>query len=329
MKGDYSTALQGYTSRRDNAAAAYRTLVQQYDRDFNSFLPLEPAQNAEAETMLQRLVTSELPEYKEKIERARVDAEKEFKDHFIARLNEQIEGARLSFREINDILSTMQFGADQYRFSLEERPERRGQIEVIRKIAQVPKFDEGGLFDQFEGEEKRAADEIFNNILTLDLDSKEMRDICDYRTYFHYDIKIRETDTIDEKTGKAAELSLSKVLHEKSGGETQTPYYVAIAASFYRFYKARPEDAIRLVIFDEAFNRMDDERIGKILQFYNSLNLQIITSVPPEKIEAILPYMDRVNVITRFGNGVRVRTCSVDEIKNGVSNGVSNDGLAA
>jgi hypothetical protein len=57
---------------------------------------------------------------------------------------------------------------------------------------------------------------------------------------------------------------------------------------------------------------MDDERIGKILSFYSNLNLQIITSVPPEKIEAIAPYMDRINVISRFGGAVKVRDCHID-----------------
>jgi hypothetical protein len=40
--------------------------------------------------------------------------------------------------------------------------------------------------------------------------------------------------------------------------------------------------------------------------------LQIITSVPPEKIEAIAPYMDRINVISRFGSAVKVRDCHID-----------------
>jgi uncharacterized protein YPO0396 len=109
--------------------------------------------------------------------------------------------------------------------------------------------------------------------------------------------------------GNPIETSLSKTLKEKSGGESQTPYYVAIAASFYRFYKAHPDSTVRLVIFDEAFNRMDDERIDKILDFYKNLNLQILISAPPEKIEAIAQYMDRVNIISRFGNAVKVRDC--------------------
>jgi hypothetical protein len=57
---------------------------------------------------------------------------------------------------------------------------------------------------------------------------------------------------------------------------------------------------------------MDDERIGKILNFYNNLNLQILTSVPPEKIEAIAPSMDRINVISRSGSAVKVRDCHTD-----------------
>jgi uncharacterized protein YPO0396 len=97
------------------------------------------------------------------------------------------------------------------------------------------------------------------------------------------------------------------VLREKSGGEAQTPYYVAIAASFYRFYKNRPEETVRLVMFDEAFNKMDDERIGKILQFYRELKLQVIAAVPTEKIESIMPYMERTNLVIRHGYSALVR----------------------
>jgi uncharacterized protein YPO0396 len=273
---------------------------------------MEPAENAEAETLLKRLETSELPDYREKISKAYKDAEKEFKDHFISRLNERIEEARESFKEINGILRTLHFGHDQYAFHLEEQAERKGQIEVIRLAAKIPAIEDG-LFSQLEQPtERKAAEELFNRILDSPLDSKELRNICDYRTYFHYDIIITDTGNVDEK-GSPVKLFLSRVLKERSGGESQTPYYVAIAASFYRFYKARPENTVRLVIFDEAFNRMDDERIAKILSFYNNLNLQIITSVPPEKIEAIAPYMDRINVISRFGSAVKVRNCHLVE----------------
>jgi len=313
LTNTYESTLKGFKTRTETCKKEYNKLVAEYEHEFHYLLGMEPQDNAEAETLLKRLETSELPQYREKIAKAYQDAEKEFKDHFISRLNEHIEEARESFNEINDILRTLHFGRDQYRFHHEELNERKGQIEVIRQAAKIPAADEG-LFSQLvDPAERKAAEELFNRILNSPLDSKELKAICDYRTYFHYDIKIKETDNLDE-AGIPVILSLSRVLKEKSGGESQTPYYVAIAASFYRFYKARPETTVRLVIFDEAFNRMDDERIGKILSFYNNLNLQIITSVPPEKIEAIAPYMDRINVISRFGSAVKVRDCHIDAI---------------
>ena len=294
-------------ANRDKAQKEYHVLVQVYDRDFNALLSVEIGDSAEANTLLSRLEMSELPSYREKIAAARADAEREFKDHFISRLNEFIEDARESFHEINETLRALSFGRDQYRFTLEERGDRKGQIEIIRVAADITAVD-GGLFAQFvEPAERKAAEDLFNRILNANLDSPELRGICDYRTYFHYDIKIRDTEKRDGTTGEPVVSSLSKVLREKSGGEAQTPYYVAIAASFYRFYKNRPDETVRLVMFDEAFNRMDDERIGKILQFYRELKLQVIAAVPTEKIEAIMPYMERTNLVIRHGYSALVR----------------------
>ncbi len=164
----------------------------------------------------------------------------------------------------------------------------------------------GDLFDNLASEaEKESVENLFQSILGNDLDSEEVRNICDYREYFHYDIRIKHTETLDD-TGKPLESSLTKVLREKSGGETQTPYYVAIAASFFRFYKDN-SGAVRLVLFDEAFNKMDDERIGKMIAFFRKLNMQIVTAVPTEKIEAISPYMDVTNLVLRKDYSAFVR----------------------
>jgi uncharacterized protein YPO0396 len=305
--GSYESTLKNFMTRTETLQREYHNLVQAYDRDFNALLSVEPSESAEADKILKRLETSELPAYREKIAKTRRDAEREFKDHFIAILNEKIENARESFREINETLKTLSFGRDQYRFTLEERSDRRGQIEIVRKAAAIPPMEEG-LFSQLtDPAEYKAAQELFERILAANQDSPELRSICDYRSYFHYDIKIRDTESIDHNTGKPMESSLSRVLREKSGGESQTPYYVAIAASFYRFYKARPEETVRLVMFDEAFNRMDDDRIGSILEFYRDLDIQIISSVPTEKIEAIAPHMDRINLVIRHGYTAFVR----------------------
>jgi hypothetical protein len=52
---------------------------------------------------------------------------------------------------------------------------------------------------------------------------------------------------------------------------------------------------------------MDDERIGKILEFYRKLDIQIISSVPTEKIEAMIPHMDRINLVIRHDRSAFIR----------------------
>jgi len=307
LSDNYEEAVKRFRTRLERAAETYRKSVQDYNSRFNSLLSLEPSFADEAALVLKRYEDSELPLYREKISRARGDAERQFKEHFVARLNEYIEEAKESFREINDTLKVLSFGRDQYRFTLEERADRRGQLEVIRKAADISEI-EGSLFAALAtAEERRAVEALFERILRNELDSFEVRAICDYRTYFSYDIKLKDLTALDPKTGKPPELSLSKVIREKSGGEAQTPYYVAIAASFYRFYKDDPENTIRLVLFDEAFNRMDDERIGKALEFFRRLGMQVVTAVPTEKLETIAPYMDSIALVIRHGYQAYVR----------------------
>ncbi len=304
---NYENAVKGYRTRLEKAAESYRKAVQEYNQHFNALLSLEPAFADEAAGVLKRYEDSELPRYREKITKARSDAERQFKEHFVARLNEYIEEAKESFREINDTLKVLSFGRDQYRFTLEERSDRRGQLEIIRKAADISEIEDGLFAALSDPEERRAVEALFERILRNDLDSFEVRAICDYRTYFSYDIKLRDLTALDSRTGKPPELSLSRVIREKSGGEAQTPYYVAIAASFYRFYKDDPENTVRLVLFDEAFNRMDDERIGKALEFFRRLRMQVVTAVPTEKLETIAPYMDSIALVVRHGYHAMVR----------------------
>lgn len=110
-----------------------------------------------------------------------------------------------------------------------------------------------------------------------------------------YDIKITGDD--------GSFMYYSKVAREKSGGETQTPFYITVAASFMQLYRGSiGGDAVGLVMMDEAFNNMDDERIQGVLSFMRSAQLQLIISAPPEKIQYIGPSMDKVLLVLADGS---------------------------
>ena len=132
--------------------------------------------------------------------------------------------------------------------------------------------------------------------LTLDDDSsiRTLEEYTDYRTYMDYDIRITGDD--------GGFMLYSKVSQEKSGGETQTPFYITIAASFMQMYRnSIGGDAIGLVMMDEAFNNMDDERIGGVLSFMRASDLQLIIAAPPDKIQYIGPSMKKVLLVLQDG----------------------------
>ena len=65
-------------------------------------------------------------------------------------------------------------------------------------------------------------------------------------------------------------------------------------------------------MFDEAFNNMDDERIGGVLEFLRRLPLQIIIAAPPDKIQYISPSVEqtllvmtdeKVSFVEKYYNG--------------------------
>jgi uncharacterized protein YPO0396 len=90
---------------------------------------------------------------------------------------------------------------------------------------------------------------------------------------------------------------LSQTMNTKSGGETQTPFYIAIFASFAQLYRINDQsnfgNTVRLVIFDEAFNNMDSNRIIESVRLLRKMRLQAIICTPPHKVPDIMPIADR------------------------------------
>ena len=95
-------------------------------------------------------------------------------------------------------------------------------------------------------------------------------------------------------------LYFSKVSREKSGGETQVPFYIVIAASFQQLLtRNRRIDSGCIVLFDEAFNNMDESRIDAMMDFYSSLSIQLLIAVPPQRVSNIINYVQTSLVVVK------------------------------
>lgn len=238
----------------------------------------------------ERLKTSELLEYEEKVQSARMAAEEEFREQFLAKLQENMKQAQGEFRELNRALKDITFSNERYEFLFMPSSLYRSYYEMIMDDFNIVQGESifSGVFHETH---KEVIDELFERLaLNNENSTKTLEEFTDYRTYMDYDIKIIHTD--------GSYSYYSKVCEEKSGGETQTPFYVTVAASFVQLYGNNiGGEAAGLVMFDEAFNNMDDERIGGVLEFLNRLPLQLIIAAPPDKIQYIGPAMDETLLV--------------------------------
>jgi uncharacterized protein YPO0396 len=288
-EGDYKTAERRSHDELFEAKHAYSFDYQfGYDNDENADRYVRERD---------RYVESELPEYEARIAEQRAMAEQELVENFIHRLREQIEDARQQLAYLNTTLAGLRFGGERFEFVTRPEPTLR---QVYDMIMDSQRILGASLFDSDFRQRHQAGWDLLFERLTAGPGEElvpELRELQDYRNYLYYDIRIHYPN------GDRA--LLSRIKAKKSGGETTTPFYVAMAASFaqaYRLNQPRPSDTIRLALFDEAFGKMDTARTASALQFMVESQLQVILATPPDKAAGLLPYVDAVRTVVRKNN---------------------------
>jgi uncharacterized protein YPO0396 len=244
-----------------------------------------------------RYVESELPQYEARIAEQRSMAEQELVENFIHRLYEQIQDARQQLNYLNTTLAGLRFGGERFEFITQPEPSLR---EVYQMIMDSHSLLGQSLFESdFRQRHQKGWDILFERLITPGDEEfmPQLREMQDYRNYLQYDIRIHHHG--------GDQSLLSKISAKKSGGETTTPFYVAMAASFaqaYRINQARPSDTIRLAMFDEAFGKMDTARTASALRFMVDNQLQVLLATPPDKAAGLLPHVDSVRTVVRQNN---------------------------
>jgi len=274
----------------------WRSLIQlrsNFNHEFDFSANPQVDSNEEYQNRYQVLKESHLADYEEKAKEVREKAEQSFREHFVAKLRENIEIAKEEVEELNRALKNMKFGSDSYKFKVSAKPELKNYHEMIMD----EQLHEGhNLFSEsFRQKHGETINELFRDI-SADEDTfqEKMQELTDYRSYLEFEIEI--TDINKNKS------NFSKVAREKSGGETQVPFYVAILASFYQAYGMyRKTDTLKLVIFDEAFNRMDADRVEEAIRFIKTLGFQPLIAAPTGRIQLIAPHIHTNLIVMKEG----------------------------
>ena len=292
----YEAEEKSYTMLSDTLVARQYAYINTYNSTFS--IGITEINKFIAE--LNKLEKTELIKYEQKVRSARESAEIVFKEDFIAKLRNNILTAEQEISKINETLSTITFGNDRYEFIFPRSSEYATFYEMV--TSDLEANSERLLTYEFQQKYDEQIRELFETLSIDEVNSHgAINKFTDYRTYMDYDIRIinNNGDT----------MTYSKVFKEKSGGETQVPFYVAIIASFVRVYTKSSllsGDPIGLVLFDEVFDKMDANRMHAMMNFINSMPLQVIIACPPQRMDILQEYAKTTLIMVRQGTKATV-----------------------
>ena len=264
-----------------------------------SYDPNREDSNEEFDKELNNLSTVLLPDYLSKIEAAKKKATKEFKDDFIYKLRSCFETIKSQIDELNLALKDVKFGRDSYQFKVSPN---KDYIEYYDMITDDLLLNIGDAEEVYLEKYGPVMTNLFNMISDSTLETKNadqrqqiianVEKFTNYTTYLNFDLLVKRGESNDWS-------SLARTFKRQSGGETQTPFYISILASFAQLYRTNDpnSDSIRLVIFDEAFSKMDGSRIKESVSLLRSFGLQAILSTPTEKVTDLVNEVDLTLVV--------------------------------
>ena len=137
-----------------------------------------------------RYVESELPKYEARIAEQRALAEQELVENLIHQLREQIEDARQQLAYLNATLAGLRFGGERFEFITKPEPSLRQVYDMIMDSQHI--LGESLFESDFRQRHQQGWDLLFER-LTAAPDEElipELRELQDYRSYLHYDIRI-------------------------------------------------------------------------------------------------------------------------------------------
>ena len=260
------------------------------------------------------------PQYQEEFEKQCSLIYKSLRDNVIAKIHGDIKAAHRHKEEINRLLRETNFADSCYQIDIEPADNADGQFydmlmaeELDTKNPDNDGFEgqlslgENAFYQKYEMQIKALMEKFMpaKNIDEVQLKKyqEEMNKYADYRTYLAF----RMNEIVTDSEGKTIRKNyVDEMAGRDSGGEGQNPKYVALLAGFAMLYMSQTnrDSKIKLVLLDEAFSKMDQERSAVCLQYARKMDLQLIVCVPDERLQSLIRNVDSVYGFRRKNNRI-------------------------
>ena len=301
---------------REAAFQELLTVRTSYIRTYpNRNFTVNARDNAAYDRLLSDLKCDNLEEYKQKATQQAKSAVEHFRDDFMYKIRSAIREALIRKDELNRIISRLDFGKDKYQFVIgrNKGPDGRFYDMFMDDSLDINPADLNYSYenqmDLFTIEHEKQYGDLMNELISIfippenatpeqmDEARRNMDKYSDYRTYLSFDMQ-----QLIQNEDEVIKIRLSKMIKKNSGGEGQNPLYVALLASFAQAYrinlpsKVERNPTIRLVVLDEAFSKMDGEKVASCIELIRGLGFQAIISATNDKIQNYVENVDKTFV---------------------------------
>lgn len=312
------TSTNGCRDRCQGRVNAAQRDLGEFIREHHEQLPPSAAEHWRAAAawlaeLLKKLNDTDLRTYKERMDEALKTSQITFRNDVALALHANLRWLAATVDSLNKVLASSPVfsNGERYRFQLKKRPMYQELFRFVESVAVG-----GPLFNEEAGDE--IVPEQFISLMEgkIGAGANEKTPLDDYREFYEFDIEILRQQA-DSPVPKVIG-HLSKRLGSGSGGEHRAPLYViagAALASAYRLDPKKPGGGIRLMLLDEAFNKMDMSNIAATVQYLEDLGLQLLMASPGENLGALTAFLHRYYDLMRdpVNNLLRMQGHDVSE----------------
>lgn len=274
-------------------------------------LPIEAKDNAAYDRVLAKIDAADIPNYEAKSKEERRKWEHLFREQVL----EKLRAALMEVKNIISLLNTSlnkSIGSSRYFIEHRKNPD----FEIYHRMLDATNVAGSDLFASVADQQLRERIQQFLDLLVNAPDGVEAGRLLDYRHYFEYDMLVEDSAQPAEQRRR---ISVDRQSGKFSGGENQSPYFIAILASYLRAYRRhdryRNTPTLALVPIDEAFSKLSGERIADCIDALAQLELQGVFSMSTGNIPYAFEKCDHLLVVSkeerRVGRKLKVRNIAV------------------
>lgn len=312
MRDRYHETDKQMETARMNLIIERRALALAHEPKYHDFDP-ESADNTRYAERLNRIRDGEIRAYEEKARQEERNWQQLFRVQVLEKLRAALERVADEISLLNQELRRREIGHDRYQITRKDNPDKEYTFyRHLLTLAEHTRADEP-LFADADAELREGIETLFKTLVHQP-ESAAALAFLDYRNYHDYDMEV--TDVRDPGARPA---SVNRHSGKFSGGENQSPYFIAILAcylrAYRRFQKLRPAPSLALVPIDEAFSKLSGERIRDCITALKQLDLQGVFSMSSGNIPYAIDHCDQVITVHKEerteGKKKRIRNIAV------------------